>query len=172
MWSAAAHATAPSNAPATTAMPRPESNGDRLTLVVGGFFGGELFGFEGVVALCLDHAGTPRVLKDAAGIDHGPGVAEGLRRDGLAGVQELQRVGVQVQFDFVAGLHDLTEALGGFDGVKLAGSDAVAEEDARKSFRDDRLTARGAERDRRVFAGTAADRKSTRLNSSHVSESR
>ena len=52
--------------------------------------------------------------------------------------------------------HHLAEPVHRFAGIKLARGDGVAEEDAREALRQHDLAARRAQRNRRVFAGTAA----------------
>src|SRR5438552_2377440 len=98
--------------------------------IVGGFLCGEFFGGETVVALAADHAGAAGVLEDTAGINHRPGIPERFCRIGLAGRVECVRV--EVEFRLVTGLQGVAEPVTAFDRVKLAGGDAVAEENAGK----------------------------------------
>ena len=68
---------------------------------------------------------------------------------GLPGVFE-------IEFDFIIGADLVAQSRCSLDRVQFAGGDAVAEKDARKTFREDELAIRRPHRDGRVFARTAA----------------
>ena len=92
------------------------------------------------VLLRRDHPGLARVVEQPARIHHGANVAQRFELIHLAGGLHGHAGFVEVHGHDVAGLEDVAEAVGTFAGIQFAGGDAVAEEDARETFRENDLT--------------------------------
>jgi hypothetical protein len=103
-----------------------------------------------------NHPAFARVIEQAAGVHHRAHVAERFEFDNLAGRLDGDGGRVEVNGHDVAGFQRVAEALGDFAGIKFAGGDAVAEENARETFGEDDFATGRAERDGRVFARAAA----------------
>ena len=82
----------------------------------------------------------------------GANVAERFEFENLARCLDRDRSGVEVNGDDITVFQRVAEAFGEFARIKLAGGDAVAEENARETFGEDDFASGRAERDGRVFA--------------------
>lgn len=112
----------------------------------------------GPSGLAGDHAGAAGIFENPAGIYDRARFAEGFEGIDVAGGGNRELVGIEIDFDNIAGSQNFTESLFGFDGVEFAGSDAIAKENSGETFGNDCLAPGRSERDGRVFAGAATSK--------------
>lgn len=104
-----------------------------------------------------DHPLFTCIAKHAAGVDDGFDVAEGVEVVGLAGGFVGEGVGVDIEFEGVAGGDFAVDQSGiALGGEEVAAVDAVAVKDSCVELRDSDFGTGLSQREGRVFAGAAA----------------
>ena len=99
-----------------------------------------------------DHPGFAGVIEQAAGVHHRADVAQGFERIDLGGRCDGDRALVQVHRHRVTRFQNIAQAIDAFAGIKFAGGDAVAEENAGEAFGENNPAPGRTKGDGRVFA--------------------